>query len=133
MATKQTKLAAQAAAPATAPATAPAAAAPALTVTLPTGVAVPAVLCGGASVQAAPNVVKRTAKLGKVPPALASVRLVAGRPCKVRVPYTLQGVTAMLAHIATNGPSTGTALAAVANGDLLGYAVRSGWLVPVKA
>jgi hypothetical protein len=83
----------------------------------------------GMQVVAARNVLVRAANLGNVPAALANATLVAGRPCKVRVPYTQAGVLAMLDHIAKHGPSTGAALAGVANGDLLTYSVRRGWLV----
>ena len=83
----------------------------------------------GQQVVAARNVLVRAANLGNVPAALANATLVAGRPCKVRVPYTQAGVLAMLAHIAQHGPSTGATLAGVANGDLLTYSVRRGWLV----
>jgi hypothetical protein len=83
----------------------------------------------GTTVSAARNVLVRAANLGNVPAALANATLVAGRPCKVRVPYTQAGVLAMLDHIAKYGPSTGATLAGVANGDLLTYSVRRGWLV----
>jgi hypothetical protein len=83
----------------------------------------------GMQVVAARNVLVRAANLGNVPAALASATLVAGRPCKVRVPYTQAGVLAMLEHIAQHGPSTGAVLASVANGDLLTYSVRRGWLI----
>jgi len=83
----------------------------------------------GMQVVAARNVLVRAANLGNVPAALASATLVAGRPCKVRVPYTQAGVLAMLDHIAQHGPSTGAVLASVANGDLLTYSVRRGWLI----
>jgi hypothetical protein len=84
----------------------------------------------GETVTAARNVLARAANLDKVPTALGSMTLREGRPCKVRVPYTVAGVTAMLNHIAIHGPSTGAELAGIANGDLLTYAVRRGWLVP---
>ena len=103
---------------------APAAEAPAAPV-LPVDVKV-----AGETVVAARNVLARAENLDKVPSALASITLREGRPCKVRVPYTMAGVTAMLNHIGQHGPSTGATLAGVANGDLLTYAVRRGWLVP---
>ena len=103
---------------------APAAEAPAAPV-LPVDVKV-----AGETVVAARNVLARHANLANVPPALAGLTLRQGRPCKVRVPYTMAGVTAMLDYIAKHGPATGATLAGVANGDLLTYAVRRGWLVP---
>lgn len=122
--------AAKAPAPATAQAMPTLATLPPATVTpavqpLPTVVS----LCGQ-HVAAAPNVVRRAATLGNVPAAMASVVLVAGKPCKVRVPYTMQAMQAILGHIAQHGPATAATLASVANGDMVRYAVRSGWLVP---
>ena len=112
------------AAPAAEAPAAPAAEAPAAPV-LPVDVKV-----AGETVVAARNVLARAANLGNVPSALAALTLREGRPCKVRVPYTVAGVTAMLNHIAAHGPTTGAELAGIANGDLLTYAVRRGWLVP---
>ena len=119
----------QAPAPAQAPSPLPTVATPQATVQpavqpLPTVVS----LCG-AHVAAAPNVVKRANSLGKVPQAIAGVTLVAGKPCKVRVPYTQAAMAAILAHLAQHGPATAAQLASVANGDMVRYAMRSGWLV----
>ena len=105
--------------------------APEAVVLAPAAPALPVeVTVAGATVGAARNVLARHANLANVPTALAGLTLRVGRPCKVRVPYTVAGVTAMLNHIAIHGPSTGAELAGIANGDLLTYAVRRGWLVP---
>ena len=132
MARKQTQKAPVAEAPALTPAAeAPAAEAPAAEAPAAEAPALPVeVTVAGTTVGAARNVLARHANLANVPPALAGLTLRQGRPCKVRVPYTMAGVTAMLDHIAKHGPTTGATLAGVANGDLLTYAVRRGWLVP---
>ena len=89
-------------------------------------------LCGQ-HVAAAANVVKRASTLANVPAAIAGVVLVAGKPCKVRVPYTQAAMAAILGHISQHGPATASQLASVANGDMVRYALRSGWLVPAPA
>ena len=136
MVRKQTKKAPVAEAPALAPvaeapvAEAPVAEAPALAPVAEAPALPVDVKVAGETVVAARNVLARAASLDKVPTALAALTLREGRPCKVRVPYTVAGVTAMLNHIAAHGPTTGAELAGIANGDLLTYAVRRGWLVP---
>jgi len=123
--------AAPAAAPAASPmpttATLPQASTTAETAPLPTTVSV-----AGAHVPAARNVVARAAALANVPAALANVALVAGKPCRVRVPYTLQCWEACKAALA-KGPQTGAALASVSTGDFVRYAVSNKWLVPAAA
>lgn len=97
---------------------------------LPTVVSV-----AGQHVAAARNVVARAATLGNLPAALAQVQLQANaaKPCKVRVPYTVQCWQAMLAVLAANnGTATGAMLAQASTGDMVRYAVARKWLVPVQ-
>ena len=97
---------------------------------LPTVVSV-----AGQHVTAARNVVARVATLGNLPAALAAVQLQANpsKPCKVRVPYTVQCWQAMQAVLAANnGTATGAMLAQASTGDMVRYAVARKWLVPVQ-
>lgn len=89
----------------------------------------------GVQVSAARNVVKRAATLGTLGSGVQAQVLRAGKPCKVRVPYTVEcwaRVSQALASAAGN-QAPASALAAVSTGDFVNYAVRSGWLVPVKS
>jgi len=80
---------------------------------------------------AAANVLARAATLCKpLPSEKATKALRLGKPCRVRVPYTIACYERIVALLAANG---GTApaekLAAVATTDFVVYAVRRGWLV----
>lgn len=81
-----------------------------------------------AGIVAANNVAARAASLAKVPAQVAAVSYTLGRPCKVRVPYTLAGYR-LVAGVLAAGPATGQALAAASTGDFVRYAVKNGWLV----
>ena len=81
-----------------------------------------------AGIVAANNVAARAASLAKVPAQVAAVSYTLGRPCKVRVPYTLACYQAVAGVLAA-GPATGQALAAASTGDFVRYAVKNGWLV----
>lgn len=97
---------------------------------LPTVVSV-----AGQHVTAARNVVARAATLGNLPAALVAVQLQANpaKPCKVRVPYTVQCWQAMQAVLTANGgTATGAMLAQASTGDMVRYAVARKWLVPVQ-
>ena len=85
---------------------------------------------GVAGVLAAPNVAARGTALNNVPANMAPQNYTLGRPCKVRVPYTIasyNGVVELLAE--KGGYATGAEIAAASTGDFLRYAVKSGWLL----
>ena len=106
------------------------------TSTTPAVVPLPTVVSvAGQHVTAARNVVARAATLGNLPAALAAVQLQANpaKPCKVRVPYTVQCWQAMQAVLTANGgQATGAMLAQASTGDMVRYAVARKWLVPVQ-
>lgn len=81
-----------------------------------------------AGIAAANNVAARAASLHKVPVLLAAVSYTLGKPCKVRVPYTLACYQAVAAALA-EGPATGEVLSKASTGDFVKYAVKNGWLV----
>ena len=85
----------------------------------------------GAPLVAAKNVLARAGSLcSAVPSTLQSVQLAAGRPCKVRVPYTLAANAAVQAALAAaGGKAPASELAKASTTDFVRYAVRRGWLV----
>lgn len=88
-------------------------------------------LPGLGNMAAAQNVLARAASLrSDLPADLAGAVFVAGKPCKVRVPYTLACWERVAATLASGGGSaTAGSLAAVSTTDFVRYAFRRGWLV----
>ena len=84
----------------------------------------------GGAVPAARNVLARASSLcAPVPAALQGVLLQAGRPCRVRVPYTQAAHAACVAALAAaGGKAPAATLAAASTTDFVRYAVRRGWL-----
>lgn len=101
-------------------------------VTLPSGVvqaqlALPTL----GTVVAARNVMARAASLQGLPTAASALTLRAGKPCRVRVPYTQAAWAACEKALReAGGTAPAPALAAASTGDFVTYAVRRGWLVP---
>lgn len=92
----------------------------------------PPVTVGGQVVATAANVQRRVATLGNVGN-MGTITLTAGRPCRVRVPYTIACYDQCMAALtAAGGTATGAALAQASTGDFVKYATKNGWLVAVK-
>lgn len=140
-AAKPAQVAAQVAAPAPVQAPVQAVAAPAKPAAVvvqpaePGGASLLAVPALGAPVVAARNVLARASSLCSAPPAtLQGVKLTAGAPCKVRVPYTLAAWSQVEAALKKAGGAAPAAeLCAASTTDFVRYAVRRGWLKVVSA
>jgi hypothetical protein len=86
----------------------------------------------GTTVPAAANVAARAANLGKLPAHIASGTYVLAKVPKVRVAYTNACLAALQQVGGVGHVATGAQWAQFTTGDFVGYAVKSGWLVPAN-